>query len=50
MPDVPSTTRYVHSEGDQQQIQLLIEVSAVAACGWLIEKRLMTGAGVSQRP
>tara|TARA_R110000796_G_scaffold46008_1_gene111260 strand:- start:20148 stop:22607 length:2460 start_codon:yes stop_codon:yes gene_type:complete len=40
--------RYVHSEGDQQQIQLLIEGISCAACGWLIEKRLIQVQGVSQ--
>ncbi|MFO7706432.1 MAG: heavy metal translocating P-type ATPase, partial [Halopseudomonas sp.] len=40
--------RYVHSEGDQQQIQLLIEGISCAACGWLIEKRLIQLPGVSQ--
>lgn len=40
--------RYVHSEGDQQQIQLLIEGISCAACGWLIEKRLVQLPGVSQ--
>ncbi|WP_415055597.1 heavy metal translocating P-type ATPase [Halopseudomonas sp.] len=40
--------RYVHSEGDQQQIQLLIEGISCAACGWLIEKRLSQMPGVSQ--
>ncbi len=45
-PDVQQ--RYVHSEGDQQQIQLLIEGISCAACGWLIEKRLIQMPGVSQ--
>ncbi|WP_339650318.1 heavy metal translocating P-type ATPase [Halopseudomonas pelagia] len=40
--------RYVHSEGDLQQIQLLIEGISCAACGWLIEKRLIQVPGVSQ--
>lgn len=40
--------RYVHSEGDQQQIQLLIEGISCAACGWLVEKRLIQMPGVSQ--
>lgn len=38
--------RYVHSDGDQQQIQLLIEGISCAACGWLIEKRLQQMPGV----
>src|SRR5690606_21966635 len=32
--------RYVRSEGDHQQIELLIEGISCAACGWLIEERL----------
>lgn len=38
--------RYVQSNGDQQQIQLLIEGISCAACGWLIEKRLQQMPGV----
>lgn len=38
--------RYVHSEGDQQHIQLLIEGISCAACGWLIERRLRQTPGV----
>ena len=44
-PDVQQ--RYVQSDGDQQQIQLLIEGISCAACGWLIEKRLGQVKGVS---
>lgn len=40
--------RYVHNEGDFQQIQLLIEGISCAACGWLIEKRMIQLPGVSQ--
>lgn len=38
--------RYVRSEGDRQQIELLIEGVSCAACGWLIEKRLVQMPGV----
>ncbi|TKA90932.1 heavy metal translocating P-type ATPase [Halopseudomonas bauzanensis] len=38
--------RYVRSEGDRQQIELLIEGISCAACGWLIEKRLVQMPGV----
>ena len=38
--------RYVHSDGDQQHIQLLIEGISCAACGWLIERRLRQTPGV----
>ena len=40
--------RYVRSDGDQQQIELLIEGISCAACGWLIEKRLMQMPGVGE--
>lgn len=40
--------RYVHNEGDQQHIQLLIEGISCAACGWLIERRLKQTPGVSE--
>lgn len=45
-PDVQD--RFVRTEGDQQQIQLLVEGITCAACGWLIEKRLGQLPGVSQ--
>lgn len=38
--------RYVQSEGDRQNIQLLIEGINCAACGWLIERRLKQTPGV----
>ena len=38
--------RYVQSEGDRQNIQLLIEGISCAACGWLIERRLRQAPGV----
>lgn len=41
-------TRYVRTEGDSQQIQLLVEGITCAACGWLIEKRLVQIPGVSE--
>ncbi|QJD57793.1 heavy metal translocating P-type ATPase [Pseudomonas sp. gcc21] len=41
-------TRYVRTDGDTQQIQLLVEGITCAACGWLIEKRLAQIPGVSQ--
>lgn len=40
--------RYVRSDGDQQQIQLLIEGISCAACGWLIERRLKQMPGVRE--
>ena len=40
--------RYVHSEGDLQHIQLLVEGISCAACGWLIERRLKQMPGVSE--
>ncbi|HDZ57620.1 MAG TPA: cadmium-translocating P-type ATPase [Pseudomonas xinjiangensis] len=39
--------RFVRTEGDQQQIQLLVEGISCAACGWLIEKRLAQVPGVT---
>lgn len=45
-PDVQA--RYTQTEGDQQQIQLLIDGISCAACGWLIEKRLQQVPGVTQ--
>ncbi|QIB51726.1 heavy metal translocating P-type ATPase [Pseudomonas sp. OIL-1] len=41
-------TRYVRTDGDTQQIQLLVEGITCAACGWLIEKRLRQIPGVSE--
>ena len=41
-------TRYVRTEGDHQQIQLLVEGITCAACGWLIEKKLVQIPGVSE--
>ena len=38
--------RFIHSEGDQQQLQLLVEGITCAACGWLIEQRLGKLPGV----
>ncbi|MFN3579667.1 MAG: heavy metal translocating P-type ATPase [Pseudomonas sp.] len=40
--------RFVVEEGEQHQIQLLIEGISCAACGWLIEKRLLQMPGVAQ--
>ena len=40
--------RYVHSEGELQHIQLLIEGISCAACGWLIERRLKQMPGVNE--
>src|SRR5690606_18065690 len=40
--------RYVHSDGESQHIQLLIEGINCAACGWLIERRLRQTPGVSE--
>lgn len=45
-PDVQE--RYTQTEGDQQQIQLLIDGISCAACGWLIEKRLQQLPGVTR--
>lgn len=45
-PDVQA--RYIETQGDQQQIRLLIDGISCAACGWLIEKRLSQMPGVSQ--
>jgi P-type Cu2+ transporter len=40
--------RFIETQGDQQQIQLLVEGITCAACGWLIEKRLGQLPGVRQ--
>ncbi len=44
-PDVQA--RYVQTDGSEQQIQLLIDGISCAACGWLIEKRLIQLPGVT---
>ncbi|WP_339842509.1 heavy metal translocating P-type ATPase [uncultured Halopseudomonas sp.] len=45
-PDVQA--RYVQTDGPEQQIQLLIDGISCAACGWLIEKRLIQLPGVAE--